>query len=201
MVSWTKIWKWSKLHKNSTIGWFKVTSYFMETTSKSWPAGPKPRVGRKCSEHVFKPWTKVLGYCTLKENSRDEGLALEVPLQGVNVTSRELINKACKERKNPSTRWLVFLHIGRLLQSRGSTNMNFPWHRFIFYMGSFWPLTRFTISTKLTHEFVDFIIHHMILLPHKIWTQMLIGRSMPTWGVWEGPFDVVSLDYTCAKSR
>ena len=129
----------------------------METTSKSWPAGPKPRVGRKCSEHVFKPWTKVLGYCTLKENSRDEGLALEVPLQGFNVTSRELINKACKERKNPSTRWLVFLHIGRLLQSRGSTNMNFPWHRFIFYMGSFWPLTRFTISTKLTHEFVDFI--------------------------------------------
>lgn len=44
-------------------------------------------------------------------------------------------------------------------------------------------------------------IHHMILLPHKIWTQMLSGRSMPPWGVWEGLFGFVILDYTCAKSR
>ena len=40
---------------------------------------------------------------TSKEISRDEGLAWEVFLQGLDVTSSELVDGAMKECKNPST--------------------------------------------------------------------------------------------------
>jgi hypothetical protein len=46
---------------------------------------------------------EVFRYYTLKEHSRDEGLALEVFLQGFDVTSDEIVNEARKEFENPST--------------------------------------------------------------------------------------------------
>jgi hypothetical protein len=46
---------------------------------------------------------EVLGEHMLKEHSRDEGLAWEVFLQGLDVTSGELANWARKMCKNPLT--------------------------------------------------------------------------------------------------
>ena len=57
----------------------------------------------KCSEHIFKPRTEVCRYYALKEHSTDEGLAWEVFLQGLDVTSGELVNEARKEFENPFT--------------------------------------------------------------------------------------------------
>ena len=46
---------------------------------------------------------EVIGNYTSKELSNDEGLAWEVFLQGLDVTSSELINGARKECENPFT--------------------------------------------------------------------------------------------------
>ena len=45
----------------------------------------------------------VLGVNMSKKLSRDEGLAWEVCLQGLDVTSHELVHGARKEYKNPLT--------------------------------------------------------------------------------------------------
>lgn len=44
---------------------------------------------------------EVLGYYMLHEHPRDEGLAWEVSLQGLDVTSGKLVNGATKECENP----------------------------------------------------------------------------------------------------
>jgi len=61
------------------------------------------RIGRKCPGHVFKPQREVLRYYTSNEISRDEELAWEFLLQGLDVTTGELVNEARKQCENPLT--------------------------------------------------------------------------------------------------